>query len=75
MIEKTVAFDRSRRTVVLGACAALPINLLLPVLQRTFPDMAVTSEIAGEDALIRGLKKQIYQLIVLHRIPEDEAVF
>lgn len=75
MIEKTVAFDRSRRTIVLGACAALPISLLLPILQKVYPGMAVTSEIFGDAMLIRGLKNQVYQLAVLHQIPEDKDIF
>lgn len=75
MVEQTVAFDRSRRTVVLGACAALPINLLLPALQERFSGMAITSEISSDEKLIGGLRNRTYQLAVLHEPPTAEDLF
>lgn len=75
MVERTVAFDRSRRTIVLGACAALPIHLLLPALQEQFSGMAITSEISSDEKLIAGLHNRTYQLAVLHESPTAEDLF
>ena len=33
MVERTLAFDRRRRTIAVGSCAPLPVRELLPVLQ------------------------------------------
>lgn len=42
MIERTVAFDRSRRTITLGSCASLPARKLMPALHEAYRGMAVT---------------------------------
>lgn len=75
MLERTREFDRSQRTIILGACAALPINRLLPVLQENFPRMAVTTEITEDEKLISGLKRNIYQLAVVHEPIRDPDIF
>lgn len=36
MIQQTISFDRSLRTVSIGSCTVLPINLLMPVFQEQF---------------------------------------
>ena len=33
MLDRTAVFDRSMRTIAVGACAALPINALMPLFQ------------------------------------------
>lgn len=71
MIERTVAFDRSRRTISLGACASLPARTLLPELHECFRGMAVTTEITTEEKLLSGLRNRIYQLVILHERPKD----
>ena len=43
MIERTIAFDRNMRTIVLGSCAALPINTLMPILQERFSGTLMNS--------------------------------
>ena len=75
MLEKTIAFDRSIRTIVFGSCASLPINTLMPILQEHFSGKAITSEVADDDKLIAGLKNHIYQLAVLHEQPDDRNIF
>ncbi len=75
MVERTVAFDRSKRTIVVGSCAALPINTLMPLLQERFSGKVITTEISPDDNLINGLKKRIYQLAVLHEHPLDNNIF
>ena len=43
MFEKTVAFERSRRSIVFGVCAFLPANMIVPILQKCFGGMSLTS--------------------------------
>lgn len=75
MIERTIAFDRNMRTIVLGSCAALPINTLMPILQERFSGKVITTEIASDDKLLTGLKRRTYQLVVLHERPVDHNIF
>lgn len=73
MIERIRAFDRSRHTITLGSCAPAPIFLLAPILSHTYGEMTIASEIKNEDALLRGLSENLYQIIVLtHRVESDE---
>ena len=72
MVEQTLAFARKSRTIALGACAFLPANALLPILQRHFSGMAIASEIAADDKLVQGLRSHLYQLAVLHSRPDAE---
>lgn len=74
MVERTLAFDRRRRTIILGSCAPLPIQELLPVLQEHFAGMAITTEIADDTQLTEGLKSGLYQLAILHAFPEDATL-
>lgn len=71
MIERTAAFDRSRRTITLGSCAALPARTLLSDLHERFREMAVTTEITTDERLLSGLRNHIYQLVILHDCPKD----
>ena len=75
MLEKTIAFDRSMRTVIIGSCAFLPIHTLMPLLQEHFMEKAITSEIVDDNKLIVGLKNHIYQLAILHKQPDDKNIF
>lgn len=73
--ERTLEFERRRRTVALGACASLPINELMPVLQECFKGMAINCEIREDHGLLLGLRNQTYQLAVLHESPKEEGIF
>ena len=74
MVEKTILFDRSMHTITLGACAFLPINTLMPLLQEHFSQKAITSEVANDPKLISGLKNHTYQLAILHKQPVDKHI-
>ena len=69
LVEQVAAFDRSQRTLVLGACAALPIQFLLPVLQEWYSNVAITTEITDDESLLAGLQNRSYQLAILHSLP------
>ena len=73
MVEQTLAFDRRRRTIVIGSCAPFPIQELLPVLQNHFTGMAITAEITNDARLTEGLRNGLYQLAILHTIPDDKT--
>lgn len=75
MMQQTAAFDRNRRSLILGACAPMPITRLIPVLQQRYSYQMISSETVAEDArLIAGLKNRSYHLAVLHHIPEDREI-
>ena len=71
MLEMTLAFDRRERSVVLGACTALPIYEVMPLLQERFPDKAITTELADREQLLTKLRNHHYHLIILADLPED----
>lgn len=48
------------------------MNKLIWLLRENFPDVAIFSEMNGDEYLLRGLKKDLFQLIVLHEKPADE---
>ena len=73
MFEKTVAFERSRRSIVFGVCAFLPANMIVPILQKCFGGMSF--EIADDDRLLSGLRRGIYDFVVLHEKPKDKDVY
>lgn len=76
MIERVRLFDKSRWTITLGTCAPVPINDLTPLLTRLFPQHRIAVEIRNHDeALLEGLYKANYQLVVLHTQPQDPAIF
>ena len=74
VLEKTLAFDRSRHMIVIGSCAPYPIRVLLPVLQDCFAGVTLAAEVAEEDMLLTGLQDSRYQFIVLPQKPENDQV-
>ncbi len=75
MCEGVADFDRRQRTVSVGACAPFPLGELTPVIQERFVEMAVTTELADDGKLLSGLRNRVYQLVILHEMPEDKALF
>ncbi len=66
-------FDRSLRSLSIGTCAPGPLFRLLPQAACLFEDTAVSSEMDTEENLIKGLKGNRYNLIVLSRPLDDKA--
>jgi DNA-binding transcriptional LysR family regulator len=75
MIDRVISFNRAQRTVFVGSCAPLPINEIMPVLQERLPGKTISTELAGDERLIAGLKNRSYQLVILHEDPNDPALF
>ena len=75
MIDRVIAFDRQSRTISVGSCAPLPLNHIIPSIQERMPEKAISSELADDERLIKGLKNRMYQLAILHENPEDSSLF
>lgn len=70
--ERLRLFDRSRRTISLGTCAPAPLWDLSPRLARLYPQMTVSTELKNSDqALLDGLARGAYQLVVTHTPPGE----
>lgn len=75
MFDKTIASERSQRTISFGSCASLPANELMTIIQEKFCGKAITFEIAADDKLIAGLERHTYHLAVLHQLPDRSDLF
>ena len=51
------------------------MNKLIWLLTEIFPSVAISSEMNSDEYLMRGLKKDLFQLIILHEKPIDENLF
>lgn len=56
MVEQVRAFDRSRRTILIGSCAPAPLWNLLSLVTQFFPDMTISSEMKDGTVLLDGLR-------------------
>ena len=74
MISRIQAFDRSRRTILVGACAPAPLWEIPPRLSDLYPDMTISYEIRENEVLLQGLRDGVYQLIVLPFAVEDPGI-
>ena len=44
MVSRIQAFERSRRTILVGSCAPAPLWEIPPLLSNLYPDMTISSE-------------------------------
>ncbi|MBR2594059.1 MAG: LysR family transcriptional regulator [Firmicutes bacterium] len=75
LIDHVISFDRSLRTVGVGACSPFPINELMPTFQEYLPGKTIMTELADDEHLITGLKNHQYQLAILRSLPDDRSLF
>ena len=75
MIEKIREFDRKNRTISVGACAPIPMNKIIFLLNKNFPDISISSELKNDDYLLHGLQNDFFHLVVLHKIPQDKNFY
>lgn len=61
------AFDRSLNTFSIGSCAPGPLIKALPSVTGAFTELTVSSKIETEDALLKGLRESVYQLVILSK--------
>ena len=71
-----LAHDRSLRTVSIGSSSPFPINELMPTLQEYLTEKTILTELVDTDEhLLTGLKNRRYDIIILHSLPEDKALY
>ena len=74
MVLRVQAFDRSRRTILIGSCAPMPIWELLPLLSDLYPSWTISSEMRENEVLLQGLRDDVYQLIILPYPVEEPGI-
>ena len=74
MIGRIQAFDRSRRTILVGSCAPAPLWEIPPLLSDLYPDRTISSEMRENEVLLQGLRDGVYQLIVLPCPVEEDGL-
>ena len=74
MVSRVQAYDRSRRTILVGSCAPAPLWEIPPLLSGLYPDRTVSSEIRENDVLLQGLRDDVYQLIILPYPVEEPGI-
>ena len=75
MLEQIAAFERSLRSIVLGACTPLPVRLFMPILQERFGEMAIAVELASNERMTAGLRNHICQIAILYAADNDRERF
>ena len=75
MLEQVYAYDRNLRNISVGSCAPIPFWELTPVLTSLFAEMSVTTRTEDNDHLIKGLKQNLYQLIVTSCDPKNSDFY
>ena len=76
MAARIQAFDRSRRTILVGSCAPAPLWEISQVLADLYPDRTIASEMRENQVLLEGLRDGVYQLIILpHPVGEEHLFF
>ena len=74
MISRVQAFNRSQRTILVGSYAPAPLWEILPVLSDCYPERTISSEIRDNEALLQGLRDDVYQLIILPCPVEEHGI-
>ena len=74
MISRVQAFDRSQRTILVGACAPAPLWEIPPLLSNLYLDRTISSEMRENDVLLQGLRDDVYQLIILPYPVEEPGI-
>lgn len=71
MLHRVQDFDKKSRTIMIGACAPVPVTHAVQRLTRLFPSAAISSELKGIPDLLTGLEENSYQLIILPYTPKE----
>lgn len=75
MIDRIQAFDRSRRTILIGSCAPAPLWDIPLLLSDLYADMTISFELRENDVLLQGLRDGVYQLIIMPFRVEESGIF
>ena len=71
MVSRIRMLERSRRTILLGACAPGPLFEMPSMLASLYPEQTISTEIRSEETLLDGLRQGLYHLAILVHQPED----
>ena len=75
-IDHVLSFDRQLRTISIGSSSPFPISELMPTFQDQLPGKTILTELSDSDEkLIAGLKNHLYDMVILHTLPEDKSLF
>lgn len=74
MFRRVRAYDRASHTISIGSSAAVQIPDLVRRLSEAHPEMTISTELKKPDALINGLEKDTYQLIILPFKPDNSQL-
>lgn len=75
LLDQVRAYDRTLRNISIGSCTPFPFWELTPALSSLFPKMSITAQTDDDEHLIRGLRQNLYQLILTSIDPEDDDLF
>lgn len=71
MLRRARDFDRTNRTIMLGACTPVHVPDITRRLASLYPKAAISSETKGVAQLLDGIKNGTYHLILLPFCPDD----
>ena len=72
--EQVRQYDRSRRTISVGASAPAPLWEIMPELTSLYPEKRLVSEVKGEEELKEGLFSGAYQMIITTQKIENSDI-
>ena len=75
IVERVRAFDRTNRTISIGACAPVPLEQIVPVLSHLYEGMTISQELGTDEALLSRLREGEHKLVILHEQPEDKTLY
>ncbi len=75
MLHRVREFDRARHTITIGSCAPMPMLTLVQKATHLCPDTTVTSELKDNETLLKGLREEIYQVIILPFKPDGTDLY
>ena len=74
-VERIRAFDRSRSTISVGACAPAPLWEILPALSASFPEKTVSSQTKGAESLLDDLTEGRADIVITHEPSQRQDVY
>ena len=73
--DRVRSYDRSLHTLSIAYCAPVPQMVLTPLLNSLFQGMTLSADMKDDDSFSEGLRRQTYQLAVMHTRPDSGDFF
>lgn len=74
MLRRARDFDRTNRTILIGACTPVPVPELIRRISQRHPEATISSETKKTPQLLAGVKNGTYQFVLLPFCPEDSEL-